>query len=81
MAVRPFYLEARVDGRKTDIGSGPKSKSGEMFVTVYQREEGSIRTAVRINCTNFTSPEGKLMLRTCIFNNEGTRVAEYETEY
>ena len=60
MAVRNFWVDADIDGRQTELGGGPRSKSGGMDVTVYQRDDGSISTAIRIACrVNF---EGKLVL-------------------
>ena len=50
MAVRNFYVEANIDGRQTTLGGGPKAKTGEMTVRVYQRDEGKITDALLIEC-------------------------------
>lgn len=50
MAVRNFFVDAEIDGRETDLGGGPRSKTGGMDVTVYQRNEGQIETAVKVRC-------------------------------
>ena len=49
MAVRNFWVDAEIDGRETDLGGGPRSKTGGMDVTVYQRKEGQIETAVKVS--------------------------------
>lgn len=50
MAVRNFWIDAYIDGRQTVLSGGPKNKNGGMDVIIYQREEGGIVTAVRIDC-------------------------------
>lgn len=50
MAVRNFYVEANIDGRQTILGGGPKSKTGEMSVRLYQRDDGAITDALLIEC-------------------------------
>ena len=48
MAVRPFYINATIDGRKTDLAGGTRKKDGEMTTTVYQRDKGAITTPFKI---------------------------------
>ena len=50
MAVRNFYVEANIDGRQTTLGGGPKAKTGEMSVRLYQRDDGEITDALLIEC-------------------------------
>lgn len=50
MAVRNFYVEANIDGRQTTLGGGPASKTGEMTVRLYQRDNGEITDALLIEC-------------------------------
>lgn len=50
MAVRNFWVEADVDGYQTMVSGGPRRKDGGMDVTIYQRDDGGIKTAVRIFC-------------------------------
>ena len=38
--MRNFYMKSMVDGRKTPITGGPRSKDGGMFITLYQKEKG-----------------------------------------
>lgn len=50
MATRNFWVNARIDGRKTVLSGGPQSANGGMEIEVYQRENGGIVSAVRIKC-------------------------------
>ena len=76
MAVRNFYVEANIDGRQTTLGGGPKSKTGEMTVRLYQRDEGAITDALMIECRE---RDGKLITKVydcnhnLIFTNETKR--------
>lgn len=40
--VRNFWIEGSVDGRRSDISTGPRSSGGGFSCTIYVREEGSI---------------------------------------
>ena len=51
MAVRNFWIEVTVDGRKTKIATGPRSKDGGMEITIKQRNNGSIDHALTVRCT------------------------------
>lgn len=46
--VRNFWLELTVDGKKTDIATGPVSKDGGFFLTVKQRSESGIIRAMTV---------------------------------
>lgn len=76
MAVRNFYVEANIDGRATTLGGGPKSKTGEMTVRLYQRDDGAISDALLIECKE---RDGKLITEVydknhnLIFTHETTR--------
>lgn len=50
MATRNFWVNARIDGRKTVLSGGPQSADGGMEIEVYQRDRGRIVSAVRIKC-------------------------------
>lgn len=80
MAVRPFYMEANVDGRASQLSGGPKNKSGGMDVTIYQRDNGDISKVFRIESSS-TMRDGKLILITSVFDKKGNIVAQEETEY
>lgn len=76
MAVRNFWVDADVDGRQTMLGSGPRAKNGGMEVTLYQREDGCISTALRIACR--VNWQGQLV--TTARNANGEVVFEFVTE-
>lgn len=48
MAVRNFYIDADIDGRRTGLSGGPASKTGGLSATILVRHEGSILRAVQI---------------------------------
>lgn len=50
MALRNFWVEAKIDGRETELEGGPRAKDGGMSVTILQRHNGSKMTAVKVNC-------------------------------
>lgn len=74
MAVRNFWIDADIDGRATMLAGGPRGKRDGMDVTIYQREDGGIETAVRIFCR--ASGE-KLKTEVWI---RGEKAGEYVTE-
>ena len=80
MAIRPFYMEATIDGRASKLTGGPKGKGGWQDVVVYQRNKGSITTAFRIESSS-AMHNGKLILITRVLDKNGTVVAREETEY
>lgn len=42
MAVYPFYANVNSSTRKSSVGVGARSKSGNLTTTIYQREKGEI---------------------------------------
>lgn len=46
--VRNFWLELSVDGKRTDIATGPVSKDGGFFLTIKQRSSGAIVRAMDV---------------------------------
>lgn len=75
MAVRNFYVEANIDGRETTLGGGPKSKTGEMSVRLYQRSEGEISEALMIDCE-----ERDGVLTTKVYDKDHNLLFTYETK-
>lgn len=76
MAVRPFYIDTRIDGRATPLAGGPKSGIGEMRTEITQRSEGSIVTAFTIDCRRRGDE-----LTTTVFDSEGKKLADFKTQY
>ena len=50
MALRNFWLEAKIDGRKTELKGGPRNKTGGMRTKVYVRDQGVSVLACKIVC-------------------------------
>lgn len=50
MALRNFWVEVEIDGRKTKICGGPRSRDGMMTVKVFQRENGTSYESARVVC-------------------------------
>jgi hypothetical protein len=48
MILRNWWIEGRMDGQKTLIGTGPRSKSGGFSLTIKQRVEGESQVMLRI---------------------------------
>lgn len=51
MAVRNFWVDVYIDGRKARLEGGPRGKDGGMLVTIYQRHNGSSMKALEVYCT------------------------------
>lgn len=51
--VRNFWLEADVDDRRSLVIGGPRGKDGGITLRIYQRDNGAVRTALRIECRAF----------------------------
>lgn len=76
MAVRPFYIDSRIDGRETPLAGGPRNGEGGMYTEITQRSRGEIVTAFTIRSRR-SGPD----LTTTVFDSEGTKVAEFKTQY
>ena len=75
--VRNFWLNAEVDGRATDIATGPRRKDGGMYLNLYVRNEGDIERLLTIECTVDTLDPAKLIVKLSgppVFTNEDTFV-------
>jgi hypothetical protein len=49
MAMRNWWIEGQVDGRRSEMTGGPKSRDGGFELTVYMRDEGSSKIAVTVS--------------------------------
>ena len=56
--MRNFYMESQVDGRKTLITGGPRTKDGGMVITLYQKEKGE--SVEILDVISSVLPNGKL---------------------
>ena len=73
MATRNFWIKAEIDGRKTPLAGGPRSKDGGMDVTLLVREDGGISDGVRITCRS----DGAKNIVRVFFNGEIIAEREY----
>ena len=58
--VRNFWVAGEVDGRRTRIGGGPRARDGGISLTLYQRDDGEVATALKVHC--IASSDGTLRL-------------------
>ena len=58
--VRNFWIEGRVDGRKSNPGFGPQAKDGGFVVDVFQRNDGAVVKAGQLQ--GFAHSDGRLVL-------------------
>ncbi len=74
MAVRNWWIEADIDGRKTSLSGGPRNREGGFSLRIYQRDNGSIMTAgtIRGHVNNF----GKIVLEGYINGQEVSLITE-----
>jgi len=72
MATRNFWIEGRVDGRKSEISGGPQSKDGGFSLVVYMRDEGTSKVGVKLD--GFVDGEGRLHLKGDIGDSKGFEV-------
>ena len=79
MAVYPFYIETKAEGRKTPIAGGTRRKDGTMLTEVYQREKGEITTPFRIHQYTLEH-NGTLLCITKVYY-QGDLIKEHITEY
>ena len=69
MAVRNFWIEVEIDGRKTKLTGGPTGKSGGMRINIYQRSNGEITKPVHINCYAVpVADSDEILLHTSVMN-------------
>lgn len=80
MAVRPFYIESDIEGRKTMLSGGPKNRHGGISTTIYQRDEGAITQPFKIEQYS-VEEEGKLKLITEVYQHPGKKIATHITYY
>jgi len=55
--VRPSFIHVDVDGRESAIDTGPKSRTGQMSITLYIRNNGQVTKFITIDC--LPSRDGK----------------------
>lgn len=51
MSVRPFYIDADIEGRKTPLAGGPRRADGSMHIKITQRNAVTLRQLLRFPVT------------------------------
>ena len=74
--MRPFWLDANIEGRQTNLCGGPRRKDGSMSIDIRQRDNGNSVTAFKIECES----DGKTCV-TRVYNSNGALVATHTTNY
>ena len=74
--MRPFWLDANVDGRKSNLCGGPRRRDGSMSIDIKQRDNGNSITAFKIECES----DGKTC-ETRVYDSNGDLVATHTTNY
>lgn len=49
-SVRNFWVVVDSDGRQNPIATGPRSRDGQMTITLYVRQNGQSKVACAIDC-------------------------------
>lgn len=85
MAVRPFFINVKVSGRKEEISTGPKSRFGTIDTAIYQRDRGEITTPFKIvqksiEVFNEDTKKYELELRTEVYY-QGELIKTHTTDY
>ena len=79
MAVRPFYVDAEISGRKTNLAGGTARRDGEHRINIYQRDEGSITRPFYIEQYS-KEEDGVHKLVTDVYH-KGNKIATHITNY
>lgn len=79
MAVRPFYIEANIEGRKTQLAGGTARKDGQHNIAIHQRANGNITTPFKIEQSSFYE-DGVHKLSTRVYYY-GELLKEHITDY
>lgn len=74
--MRPFWLDANVDERQSNLCGGPRRKDGRMNIDIRQRDNGNSITAFKIECES----DGKTC-ETRVYGHHGDLVATHITNY
>ena len=48
MAIRNFSIDVNIDGRKTPLTGGPRTKDGGFVLNIHMRDENTSIPAIRI---------------------------------
>lgn len=80
--VYPFYVTVDSNSRKSITGVGAKGKTtADMTIKVMQRENGESITPFRIRQYTTEQADGKILLVTQVYDENGCIVASKGTYY
>lgn len=49
-SVRNFWIDGDVDGGRKSLSGGPRARDGGISLTLYQRNDGDVATALTVHC-------------------------------
>jgi hypothetical protein len=76
--VRPSWIDVSVDGRDTNIATGPRSRDGSMSAKFYLRVNGSVTHVLDVDC--IASRDKKtVQLQVYLYNDHGGNLIAQET--
>lgn len=75
--MRNFWVDCKIDGRKTDLCGGPRSKDGGMEIEVRQRDDGRSVVVCKIQCEYDSSTDEVV---TYVKNGDGNVIKEKRTK-
>ncbi len=75
MAVRNFWIDANIDGRRTRLRGGPRGREGGFDLAICQRARGQIVRALEV--AGECGTDGTLRLR--VFDREGRLIENCTT--
>ena len=75
MALRNFWLETEIDGRKTKLKGGPKSRTGGLCTKLYVRDNSKSILACKVVCREC---DGDLIVM--IYNKDGQLIHSNTTK-
>ena len=77
MALRNFWIDCDIDGRKTSLSGGPRARNGGMEIDIRQRDSNESVKALSIRCGQDYSTGD---LYTEVYDAEGILIYEFTTK-
>ena len=73
MAIRNFWIRSEIEGRKTLLAGGPRSKTGDMTTDLLVKENGAPNKILRISCV----PQENGTLRIRVYNADHCTIFDH----
>ena len=74
MAVRNFWIDLDVDGRKTHVATGPRSRDGGFDMAIKIRDEGGIAEAMDVTGRVIEGENGESVLSVTARDPQGNEL-------